>query len=301
MYSKIELIEKGINLYEDSTKAKATIKEIARKLSISKVTIYNYFESKSIYHSEIVKHLFKEISNELNELCIMKVPISKKILLFISSVTNFYSSNKHEVVLNLQLDNLLIHDEIKRFRSLYKRSLISIIEEGQYKGQIRTDIKPLIIFYIVDMGIQYFNNNGEYRYEIMNDDYMKEKIVSSISSIIFSESSNILNYAMDPIGQEKDRIMDYYIELGNIGDKKSVDIMMSELEKSKTVVETKFIDFGIGLVEKEEGYNQVHWYLFNGTQIQRNYATLYFIRQGRYDYVKTAYDMGLIDKKQAFS
>ena len=42
-------------------------------------------------------------------------------------------------------------------------------------------------------------------------------------------------------------------------------------------------------------------YLFHGTQIQRNYCTLYFGRRGEYLIVRKAYDAGIIDAKQAFS
>ena len=39
----------------------------------------------------------------------------------------------------------------------------------------------------------------------------------------------------------------------------------------------------------------------SGTQIQRNYASLYFNRLGERDIVREAYALGLIDEIQAFA
>ena len=43
------------------------------------------------------------------------------------------------------------------------------------------------------------------------------------------------------------------------------------------------------------------YYLFNGTQIQRNYACLFLNRLGEREPVKEAFEQGLIDEIQAFS
>ena len=68
-----------------------------------------------------------------------------------------------------------------------------------------------------------------------------------------------------------------------------------------TLAESKFIDFALGHVESDEGMKIMEYYLFHGTQIQRNYCTLYFGRRGEYLIIRKAYDTGLIDAKQAFS
>jgi hypothetical protein len=67
------------------------------------------------------------------------------------------------------------------------------------------------------------------------------------------------------------------------------------------LAESKFIDFALGHVNSDEGIKTMEYYLFHGTQIQRNYCTLYFGRRGEYLIIRKAYDEGLIDAKQAFS
>lgn len=95
--------------------------------------------------------------------------------------------------------------------------------------------------------------------------------------------------------------LQYYIGLAKEGSKASIDEIMIHLNENMTLVESKFIDFALGLVSNHEGVNIMEHYLFNGTQIQRNYSALYFGRRGEYLIIRKAYDEGLIDAKQAFS
>lgn len=92
-----------------------------------------------------------------------------------------------------------------------------------------------------------------------------------------------------------------YIGLAKEGTKASIGEIMRHLNKNMTIAESKFIDFALGHIESSEGIAVMEHYLFHGTQIQRNYSTLYFARRGEYLLIRKAYDQGLIDAKQAFS
>jgi hypothetical protein len=96
-------------------------------------------------------------------------------------------------------------------------------------------------------------------------------------------------------------LLQYYITLAKEGTKASIGEIMKHLNKSMTLAESKFIDFALGHVDSDEGVKIMEYYLFHGTQIQRNYCTLYFGRRGEYLIIRKAYDEGLIDAKQAFS
>ena len=93
----------------------------------------------------------------------------------------------------------------------------------------------------------------------------------------------------------------YYMEHARLGTTASVNLIMGNLNRNMTLAESKFIDFALGQVESEEGLAAMNHYLFHGTQLQRNYCTLFFSRRGDHLLVKEAFDLGLIDDKQAFS
>lgn len=95
--------------------------------------------------------------------------------------------------------------------------------------------------------------------------------------------------------------LEFYVGLASAGTEASIGDLMGHLNEGMTIAESKFIDYALGLVCGDEGVRTIKHYLFHGTQIQRNYCTLYFARRGEYPIVREAYDLGLVDAKQAFS
>jgi hypothetical protein len=80
--------------------------------------------------------------------------------------------------------------------------------------------------------------------------------------------------------------------------------MLKDLNSEMSFKDSRFIDYALGLVTSPAGVERIVYHLFNGTQIQRNYCTLFFNRRcetGDWALVKKAYVMGLIDRQQAFS
>jgi len=95
--------------------------------------------------------------------------------------------------------------------------------------------------------------------------------------------------------------LDSIIALCKSGTTESIDAVMAELNMDITIALSKIIDYSLGFVESEEGVSRMAYYLFHGTQIQRNYCTLYFNRRGDWPIVRSAYEQGLIDYIQAYS
>lgn len=80
-----------------------------------------------------------------------------------------------------------------------------------------------------------------------------------------------------------------------------VDFIMQNLTNESTFAMTRYVDFALGLVTDKDGVDRIEYYLFNGSQIQRNYASLFFNRRGDWEIVKRAFHQGLIDEIQAFA
>jgi hypothetical protein len=85
------------------------------------------------------------------------------------------------------------------------------------------------------------------------------------------------------------------------GAPEDVDFILGLLTPNATIAVTKFADYALSLVESGPGVERLEFALFNGTQMQRNYCTLFFSRRGNWPLVKKAYDAGLIDEIQAFA
>jgi hypothetical protein len=80
-----------------------------------------------------------------------------------------------------------------------------------------------------------------------------------------------------------------------------IDTVVALLDQDLDIPTTKAIDFYLGQVATPGGVRRLEYYLFNGSQIQRNYCTLFFARRNDWRLVNKAYDMGLIDWIQAYS
>jgi hypothetical protein len=91
------------------------------------------------------------------------------------------------------------------------------------------------------------------------------------------------------------------IEKAREGNMDDIDYIMGNLSTESSLSMTKFIDFSLSYVSNVKGIERIKHYLFNGTQMQRNYACLYFNRRGDWKIVKEAFDKGLIDDIQAYA
>jgi len=86
-----------------------------------------------------------------------------------------------------------------------------------------------------------------------------------------------------------------------VGRADDVDYVIYHLTQNATIAITRFVDYALGLVCNPEGVERIEYYLFNGSQMQRNYCSLYFNRRGEWEIVKKAYEAGKIDEIQAFA
>lgn len=85
------------------------------------------------------------------------------------------------------------------------------------------------------------------------------------------------------------------------GNREDILFVISLLNSEVDLPTTRAIDFYLGMVDKPEGISVLKEYLFEGTQIQRNYCTLYFARRNEWTLVNKAFELGLIDALQAYS
>ena len=90
-------------------------------------------------------------------------------------------------------------------------------------------------------------------------------------------------------------------ELAQSRKSSNVDMIMAYLNESQTLANCKKIDYVLSLIDCRNMRLRLKHYLFNGTEIQRNYAALYFKRRGSTEILKEAVHQRCIDEKQAFS
>ncbi len=126
----------------------------------------------------------------------------------------------------------------------------------------------------------------------------KKKLIDVLSKINFLDPrKTIVRMSEKSMGQKADEIK----ALCKEGTSEAIDQVMSLLDETADLPTTKIIDFHLGTVSSTKGVQRIEHYLFKGTQMQRNYCTLFFARRNEWQIVKNAYEKGLIDHIQAYA
>jgi DNA-binding MarR family transcriptional regulator len=126
----------------------------------------------------------------------------------------------------------------------------------------------------------------------------KRLMIRSLSKINFLDPRKALSrFSERPLAQKAEEIR----ELCERGSAEDVDRVMEHLTEGADLPTTKIVDRYLGSVKTMEGMKRIERYLFHGTQIQRNYCTLFFVRINAWTPVNKAYRLGLIDYVQAYS
>ncbi len=126
------------------------------------------------------------------------------------------------------------------------------------------------------------------------------KVRQAAYSLLASRQEPIVQEILLDYSHKIDRY-DAFVAMARAGGVSDIDTLMENLENDRTSATYKLVDFTLGLVDSPQGQDRIRHYLFNGTQIQRNYAALYFKRRGAKNILKEAVNQGCIDKLQAFS
>ncbi|MCF4969732.1 hypothetical protein [Nostoc sp. CMAA1605] len=126
------------------------------------------------------------------------------------------------------------------------------------------------------------------------------KVRQAAYSLLVSRQETIVQEILQEYSHKIDRY-DAFVAMARTGSVSDIDTLMDNLEHDRNSATCKLVDYTLGLVNTPEGKDRIRHYLFNGTQIQRNYAALYFKRQGITDILREAVSQGCIDRVQAFS
>jgi len=96
-------------------------------------------------------------------------------------------------------------------------------------------------------------------------------------------------------------ILQELIDRAMVGEIADVDFIMGHLTCDSDFAMTRYVDFALSNIKNDSGVERIRYYLFNGSLIQRNYASLYLNCIGDWESVKEAFRRGLIDEIQAFA
>jgi HEAT repeat protein len=168
--------------------------------------------------------------------------------------------------------------------------------EGVKKRLLSTDIEIRII--AVKDALNYEEAGLILVIQALSDKNWKVRQAAYL--LLESRQEVFIQNKLQEYNQNNNRF-DAFVAMGRRGKIADIDTLMESLENEQNSATYKLVDYTLGLVNTNEGMERIKYYLFNGTQTQRNYAALYFKRLQAKDILTEAVKQGCIDKIQAFS
>lgn len=149
-------------LFKQYGYSKVSIAEIAKKASVSQVSIYNFFESKENLKNQLLKKLWEDYYETIIDIVNGNESIRKKIEKFFYTVVD-YSRNYTTNFVVESLRNELKKDEffVGEQLSSIEEIITSLLEEGKKEGIIKNTITTEVMLNFIDMFRFYVINNPQ--------------------------------------------------------------------------------------------------------------------------------------------
>lgn len=169
-------------LFKQYGYSKVSIAEIAKKASVSQVSIYNFFESKENLKNQLLKKLWEDYYETIIDIVNGNESIRKKIEKFFYTVVD-YSRNYTTNFVVESLRNELKKDEffVGEQLSSIEEIITSLLEEGKKEGIIKNTITTEVMLNFIDMFRFYIINNPQ---AVINYDRNPELLDGMISLIL---------------------------------------------------------------------------------------------------------------------
>jgi len=131
---------------------RVSIEEICRTAQVSKMTFYKFFKNKIDLVLVILKQLYDDAEVEIDNIMNADIPFTEKAKLTIEMKRRQTEFMGQELWIDMVQNPI---PEVNQFIEMKKKyfigKILNIYTEAQKKGDIRADIKPEFIFYILNL------------------------------------------------------------------------------------------------------------------------------------------------------
>jgi AcrR family transcriptional regulator len=140
---------------------KVTIIEIAEKARVSKVSIYNFFESKDNLRRVLIKSILDRTLEETRALVNKEGASVDKMREYLNNrIVNGTRYNMEFILKGIDSD-LILGQYFEDFNTKNKRLIASLIHEGKTNGCFLPDVTDVAIEIYIDIFYTYFLSNRQ--------------------------------------------------------------------------------------------------------------------------------------------
>ena len=167
-----QIIRTAESLFSRFGAKRVTVEEICREAGVSKMTFYKYFPNKVELVRRIRDNWIEEGFEKFDEIDAMDLPFPEKISLMTRWKAEFFSRINAEFI-----RELIAMDEVVEHA---KNRYLNNITRAQKKGEIRSDIKPELLWMVTE---KLFELTKEGKWKSAFSDYTQYQ--EQLRSLIF--------------------------------------------------------------------------------------------------------------------
>ncbi len=161
---KKAIMQTALQLFDQYGFDKVTVTEIAGKAHVSKVSIYNFFESKDNLRRSIIKSMLDESTKNIKSLIEKEGNFINKIEEYIQIRTWYYGKYSLRFFFEAVESDQELRQYFNAFNAASKQLLITFIEKGKSLGVFSPETSNTAIEIYIDMIQTYLmHHNKEMR------------------------------------------------------------------------------------------------------------------------------------------
>jgi len=146
------IVDAALKVFSRKGYADTRMADIAREADMSYGLVYHYFENKEKLFDAIVEEWWTGFYNELEELQKRPVPTEEKLVGIIRYILSVYGSKPNQIsIFVTEVSRGFVYHAHTKGRDKFNRLFTlcrEIIQEGQAKGVLRSDIQAHYLAYV---------------------------------------------------------------------------------------------------------------------------------------------------------
>lgn len=160
---KKAIMQTALDLFDQYGFDKVTVTEIADKAHVSKVSIYNFFESKDNLRRIIIKDMLDESTEKIRMLVEEEGNFVEKIEKYIQVRTWYFGKYSLRFFFEAVESDPELRQYLNDFNASSKQLVMAFIEKGKRSGIFSPDASDAAIEIYIDMIQTYLMHNKEIR------------------------------------------------------------------------------------------------------------------------------------------
>lgn len=208
------IIEAAILEFSEKGFENANTNKIARNANISVGSLFKYFESKTDLFLYIVKLAEAELESQIHSVLSMGKGFFETVGMILSLIDEYSKTDKALVRLYYEMTSIgqssLVETVVSTLEKVAGSEYKTIIKKAQDRGEIRADVDPAVVAFILDnifMSLQFSYAMPYYQLRkrlFVGEDIDDKKIIQETMSILRNAlSSEVKKYTKETIKKLK--------------------------------------------------------------------------------------------------